>query len=57
MKKSGAKKSALDQIIEDRDISVIARQVKYLTNIVEQDRCVIKRIVKPMLGFKSLQAA
>ena len=57
MDKSGANKSAIDQIIEDKAISVIVRQVKYLNNIVEQDHRAIKRITKPMLGFKSFHAA
>ena len=57
MDKSGAKKSAIDQIIEDKDISVIVRQVKYRNNIVEQDRRAIKRITKPMLGFKLFHTA
>ncbi|MEX3527428.1 MAG: DDE-type integrase/transposase/recombinase, partial [Burkholderia sp.] len=30
---------------------------KYLNNIVEQDHRAIKRIVKPMLGFKSFRCA
>ena len=33
------------------------RQVKYLNNIVEQDHRAIKRIVRPMLGFKSFHCA
>ena len=57
MDKSGANKSASDQIIEDKVISVIVRQVKYLNNIIEQDHRAIKRITKPMLGFKSFHAA
>ena len=57
MDKSGANKSAIDQIIEDKAISVIVRQVKYLNNIIEQDHRAIKRITKPMLGFKSFQTA
>ncbi len=57
MDKSGANKSAIDQIIEDKDISVIVRQIKYLNNIVEQDHRAVKRLTKPMLGFKSFQAA
>ena len=57
MDKSGANKSAIDQIIEDKEISVIVRQVKYLNNIVEQDHRAVKRITKPMLGFKSFHAA
>ena len=57
MDKSGANTSAIDQIIDDKVISVIVRQVKYLNNIVEQDHRAIKRITKPMLGFKSFHAA
>jgi transposase-like protein len=33
------------------------RQVKYLNNRIEQDHRHIKRIVKPMLGFKSFHSA
>ncbi|AHF06977.1 transposase [Desulfitobacterium metallireducens DSM 15288] len=33
------------------------RQIKYLNNIVDQDHRFIKRIVKPMLGFKSFKSA
>jgi putative transposase len=31
--------------------------VKYLNNIVEQDHRGVKRITRPMLGFKSFEAA
>ena len=33
------------------------RQVKYLNNIVEQDHRGVKRVTRPMLGFKSFEAA
>lgn len=33
------------------------RQVKYLNNIVEQDPRFIKRVTKPMLGFKTFRTA
>lgn len=33
------------------------RQSKYLSNIIEQDHRMIKRIVKPMMGFKSFNSA
>ena len=33
------------------------RQIKYLNNIVEQDHRHIKRITKPMFGFKSFATA
>ncbi len=57
MYKSGANKSAIDQIIEDKDIAVDVRQNKYLNNIVEQDHRAVKRKNRPMLGFKSFRAA
>jgi putative transposase len=31
--------------------------VRYLNNIVEQDHRAVKRITRPMLGFKSFEAA
>ena len=57
MDKSGANKAAIDQIIEDKAISVIVRQVKYLNKSVEQHHRAMKRITRPMLGFKSFRAA
>jgi transposase, IS6 family len=33
------------------------RKVKYLNNIVEQDHRHIKRIIRPMMGFKSFKSA
>ena len=37
--------------------TAIIRQVKYLNNIVEQDHRAVKRVTRPMLGFKSFEAA
>ena len=34
-----------------------SRQIKYLKNRVEQDHRSIKRIVQPMMGFKSFPSA
>jgi putative transposase len=36
---------------------ILIRQVKYLNNIVEQDHRGIKRVTRPMLGFKSFYSA
>jgi putative transposase len=36
---------------------IAIRQVKYLNNIIEQDHRAVKRITRPMLGFKSFEAA
>jgi putative transposase len=33
------------------------RQIKYLNNIVKQDHRAIKRLTRPMLGFKSFWSA
>jgi transposase-like protein len=33
------------------------KQVKYLNNVVEQDHRAVKRITRPMLGFKAFDAA
>jgi putative transposase len=57
MDKSGANKAAIDGINEGRDIQIEVRLIKYLNNIVEQDHRSVKRITKPMLGFKSFSAA
>jgi len=57
MDKSGANKAAIEQVIEDKKIDILVRQVKYLNNIVEQDHRAIKRITRPMLGFKSFRSA
>jgi putative transposase len=57
MDKSGANKAALEQLNMEREIPITIRQVKYLNNIVEQDHCAIKRLTRPMLGFKSFRAA
>jgi putative transposase len=37
--------------------AIIIRQVKYLNNVVEQDHRAVKRVTRPMLGFKSFEAA
>ena len=57
MDKSGANKAAIDQIIENKEVAIVVRQLKYLNNIVEQDHRAIKRVTRPMLGFKSFRAA
>ena len=57
MDKSGANKAAMDGINQDRVVSIEVRQIKYLNNIVEQDHRAVKRITKPMIGFKSFRAA
>ena len=55
--KSGANRAALDQLNVQRQIPIKIRQVKYLNNIVEQDHRAVKRVTRPMLGFKSFRSA
>ena len=57
MDKSGANKAAMDEINARGETPIIIRQVKYLNNIVEQDHQAVKRVTRPMLNFKSFQAA
>ena len=57
MDESGANKAAIDEINRGKAIPITVRQIKYLNNIVEQDHRAIKRLTKPMRGFKSFRAA
>jgi len=54
---SGANTAALEALKEETGATIEIRQNKYLNNIVEQDHRAVKRIVRPMLGFKSFQSA
>ena len=55
--KSGANTAAIEAMRADSGADIGLRQSKYLNNIVEQDHRAIKRIVRPMLGFKSFRCA
>lgn len=70
--KSGSNKAALEHLnaylffidffgfligIGPRFFNFTIRQIKYLNNIVEQDHRFIKKITKPMLGFKTFHSA
>jgi putative transposase len=54
---SEANAAAIRQYNEAHGTAIIIRQVKYLNNVVEQDHRAVKRITRPMLGFKSFDAA
>jgi putative transposase len=54
---SDANASAIKSYNEDHSTSIEIRQVKYLNHIVEQDHRGVKRVSRPMLGFKSFEAA
>jgi putative transposase len=53
---SEANKAAIKSYNEAHSTTIAIRQVICLNNIVEQDHRAIKRITRPMLGFKSFDA-
>ena len=61
--KSGANTAAVESYNVEQESGIELRvaglgpQVKYLNNIVEQDHRAIKRLTRPMLGFKSFWSA
>jgi putative transposase len=56
--RSGANTAAIESVKADAYyVDILMRQNKYLNNIVEQDHRAIKRITRPMLGFKSFWSA
>jgi transposase-like protein len=57
--KNAAYPMAIDALKADETISqeIELQQVKYLNNVVEQDHRTIKRITRPMMGFKSFNSA
>ena len=57
--KSGANLLGLQRINQTlpETQKIIIRQVKYLNNRIEQDHRSIKRITKPMIGFKNFTSA
>jgi putative transposase len=54
---SDAKEAAIKSDNEAHGTAIAIRQVKYLNNMVEQDHRGVKRITRPMLGFKAFDAA
>ena len=55
--KSGANTAAVESYNVEQESGIELRQVKYLNNIVEQDHRAVKRMTRPMLGFKSFWSA
>ena len=55
--KSSANTAAIQSVQADSGADIELRQSKYLNNVVEQDHRAVKRIVRPMLGFKSFGCA
>src|SRR5438128_2849908 len=54
---SDANEAAIKSYNEAHGTTISIRQVKYLNNIVEQDHRAVKRVTRPMLGFKAFDAA
>ena len=56
--KNAAYPVAMEALKEEETLAETTelRQVKYLNNLIEQDHRNIKRITKPMLGFKSFNS-
>jgi putative transposase len=54
---SEANAAAIRAYNQEYGTTIIIRQVKYLNNVVEQDHRSVKRVTRPMLGFKSFNAA
>jgi putative transposase len=54
---SAAKEAAIKSSNAEHGTTSTIRQIKYLNNIVEQDHRAVKRVPRPMRGFKSFDAA
>jgi putative transposase len=54
---SAANEAAIKSYNAEHGTTIDIRKIKSLNNIVEQDHRAVKRITRPMLGFKSLTAA
>ena len=54
---SAANEAAIKSYNEEHGTAIAIRKIKYLNNIVEQDHRGVKRITRPMLGFKAFDAA
>ena len=49
--------AAIQSVQVDSGADIELRQIKYHNYVVEQDHRAVKRIVRPMLGFKSFNCA
>ena len=55
--KSGANTAAIKSLQADSGLPIEMRQSKYLNDLIEQDHRAVKRITRPMLGFKTFRCA
>ena len=54
---SGSNTAAILHYNKIHKTAIVIRHSKYLNNLVEQDHRAVKRLTRPMLGFKSFWAA
>src|SRR6266542_421968 len=54
---SAANEAAIKSYNAEHGTAIEIRKIKYLNNIVEQDHRAVKRVTRPMLGFKAFDAA
>src|SRR5262245_9266732 len=54
---SGSNTAAITYYNTTHKTAIVMRHSKYLNNLVEQDHRAVKRLTRPMLGFKSFWAA
>jgi len=54
---SAANEAAIKSYNAEHGTTIVIRKTKYLNNIVEQDHRAVKRVTRPMLGFKAFDAA
>jgi putative transposase len=54
---SDANAAAIRSYNQEYSTTIVIRQVKYLNHILEQDHRAVKRITRPILGFKAFDAA
>nr|WP_245291599.1 IS6 family transposase [Methylosinus sp. R-45379] len=55
--KSSANTATIESYKDEEKTDIEIRQINYLNNIVEQDPRAVKRVTRPMLGFKSFRSA
>ncbi len=54
---SGSNTAAITHYNQTPKTAIVIRHSKYLNNLIEQDHRAVKRLVRPMLEFKSFWAA
>jgi putative transposase len=54
---NGSHTAAINRYNQMQKTAIGIRQSKYLNNLVEQDHRAVRRVVRPMLGFKSFWSA